>query len=89
MDECGAATKLKSSDLQPLIAFHDSSLVFNNYRFLLLPEKTSPNLVSRTPRLASNRLSADWQARHGPPFVLVESFMDWPCLVLNLLIFHW
>jgi hypothetical protein len=51
-------------------------LVVNNCRFLLLPDKTFPNLGSRTLRLALDRLSADWQARYGHPVVVVETFVD-------------
>lgn len=51
-------------------------LVVNNCRFLLLPDKTFPNLGSRSLRLALDRLSADWQARYGHPVVLVETFVD-------------
>jgi hypothetical protein len=51
-------------------------LVVNNCRFLLLPEKTFPNLGSRSLRLALDRLSADWQERYGHPVVLVETFVD-------------
>jgi hypothetical protein len=52
------------------------SLVANNSRFLLLPEKTFPNLGTRTLRMVLARLSADWQARYGHPVVVVESFVD-------------
>jgi hypothetical protein len=52
------------------------ALVANNCRFLLLPQRTVPNLASRTLRLALGRLSADWQARYGHPIVLVETFVD-------------
>ncbi len=52
------------------------ALVANNARFLLLPEKTVPNLASRTLRLALDRLGEDWQARYGHPVVLVETFVD-------------
>jgi hypothetical protein len=51
-------------------------LVVNNCRFLLLPDKTFPNLGSRALRLTLDRLSADWQARYGHPVVLVETFVD-------------
>lgn len=52
------------------------ALVVNNARFLLLPDKTVPNLASRTLRLALDRLSGDWQMRYGHPVVLVETFVD-------------
>jgi hypothetical protein len=51
-------------------------LVVNNCRFLLLPDKTFPNLGSRSLRLALDRLSADGQARYAHPVVLVETFVD-------------
>jgi hypothetical protein len=51
-------------------------LVVNNCRFLLLPEKTFPNLGSRTLRLTLDRLSNDWQQRYGHPVVMVETFVD-------------
>lgn len=52
------------------------SLVANNSRFLVLPEKSVPNLASRVLRLALDRLSADWQARYGHPILVVETFVD-------------
>jgi hypothetical protein len=52
------------------------ALVVNNCRFLLLPDKTFPNLGSRSLRLTLDRLSADWQVRYGHPVVLVETFVD-------------
>jgi len=51
-------------------------LVVNNCRFLLIPNKTFPNLGSRSLRLTLDRLSADWQARYGHPVVVVETFVD-------------
>jgi len=51
-------------------------LLVNNCRFLLLPDKTFPNLASRSLSLCLHRLSADWQARYGHPVVLVETFVD-------------
>jgi hypothetical protein len=51
-------------------------LLINNCRFLLLPDKTFPNLGSRSLRLTLDRLSADWQTRYGHPVVLVETFVD-------------
>jgi hypothetical protein len=52
------------------------ALVVNNCRFLLLPDKTVPNLGSRSLRLVLERLSADWQARYGHPVLVVETFVD-------------
>ena len=52
------------------------SLVTNNSRFLLLPDRTVPNLGSKVLRLTLDRLSADWQARYGHPVAVVETFVD-------------
>lgn len=52
------------------------ALVVNNCRFLLLPDKTVPNLGSRALRLVLRRLSADWQVRYGHPVLVVETFVD-------------
>lgn len=52
------------------------SLVANNIRFLLLPEKRFPNLGTRALRLVLARLSADWQAHYGHPVKVVETFVD-------------
>ena len=51
-------------------------LITNNSRFLLLPERTVPNLGSKVLRLVLDRLSPDWQSRYGHPVVVVESFVD-------------
>jgi len=51
-------------------------LIVNNCRFLLLPDKTVPNLGSRSLRLTLDRLSGDWQDRYGHPVVAVETFVD-------------
>ena len=77
---CAASRRLRARD--PWIGWSDEQrrrrlpLVVNNCRFLLLPDKTFPNLGSRCLRLALDRLSADWQARYGHPVVLVETFVD-------------
>ncbi len=52
------------------------SLVANNLRFLLLPDRTFPNLGTRCLRLVLARLSQDWQARYGHPVLIVETFVD-------------
>ena len=39
------------------------ALVVNNSRFLLLPDRTVPNLGSRLLKLALGRLSTDWQQK--------------------------
>jgi hypothetical protein len=52
------------------------ALVVNNSRFLLLPNRTVPNLGSRLLKLALGRLSTDWQQKYGHPVLVVESFVD-------------
>jgi len=51
-------------------------LVANNCRFLILPDVNVPNLASRVLALNLKRLSDDWQAAHGHPIYLVETFVD-------------
>jgi len=51
-------------------------LIANNGRFLILPEGKIPNLASRVLSLNLKRLSADWQAVHGHPLLLAETFVD-------------
>ena len=48
----------------------------NNARFCILPGYRIENLASRVLSLATRRLSSDWQAVHGHPVVLVETFVD-------------
>jgi hypothetical protein len=52
------------------------SLVVNNLRFLLLPDRTFPNLGTRVLRRVLARLSNDWQAAYGHPVLVVETFVD-------------
>ena len=52
------------------------ALVVNNIRFLLLPDKTFPNLGTRVLRLVLARLSDDWQRAYGHPVLVVETFVD-------------
>jgi len=52
------------------------SLVVGNVRFLLLPDKTFPNLGTRALRLTLGRLSRDWLASYGHPVLVVETFVD-------------
>lgn len=52
------------------------ALVVNNVRFLLLPERSVPNLGSVVLRRILARLSDDWQARYGHPVLVVETFVD-------------
>lgn len=52
------------------------ALVVNNLRFLLLPEKTFPNLGTRVLRRVLARLSDDWQRTYAHPVLVVETFVD-------------
>jgi len=51
-------------------------LVVNNIRFLLLPERTFPNLGTRVLRRVLARLSSDWELAYDHPVVVVETFVD-------------
>ena len=51
------------------------SLIVNNIRFLLIPDKTFPNLGTKSLRLILSRSSDDWQTQYGHP-VVVETFVD-------------
>jgi len=51
-------------------------LIANNVRFLLLPDRTFPNLGTRVLRLVLAQLSSDWQAAYGHPVLVVETFVD-------------
>lgn len=52
------------------------AFVANNVRFLLLPDRTVPNLGSAALSRVLARLSDDWQARYGHPVLIVETFVD-------------
>lgn len=52
------------------------ALVVNNIRFLLLPDKTFPNLGTRVLRMVLAHLSCDWQVAYGHPVLVVETFVD-------------
>lgn len=52
------------------------ALVANNVRFLLLPDRTVPNLGSAVLSRVLARLSADWQSRYDHPVLIVETFVD-------------
>lgn len=51
-------------------------LVTNNSRFLILPERSVPNLATKVLRLTLDRLATDWQTRYGHPVLVVETFVD-------------
>jgi hypothetical protein len=77
---CAAARRLRARDAW--IGWSDEQrrrrlpMVVSNTRFLLLPDKSVPNLASKTLALVLARLSADWQARYGHAVLLVETFVD-------------
>ena len=50
--------------------------IANQQRFLILPWVRVPQLASHLLKLATQRISADWQQRYGHPIELVESFVD-------------
>lgn len=52
------------------------SLVTNNSRFLILPDRSVPNLGSRVLSLTLARLSEDWQNQYGHAVEMVETFVD-------------
>ncbi|MFH1499371.1 MAG: ISAs1 family transposase [Verrucomicrobiota bacterium] len=52
------------------------ALVANNVRFLLVPERSVPNLGSVALSRVLARLSDDWRARYGHPVLVVETFVD-------------
>ncbi len=75
-----AAFKCRSRDRwigwPPVIQYQRLHLIANNGRFLILPEVKIPNLASRVLALNLTRLAADWQAVHGHPVFLAETFID-------------
>jgi Domain of unknown function (DUF4338)/DDE_Tnp_1-associated len=76
----GAAKHLKHRDLW--IGWTNAQrhrrlqLVTNNSRFLILPERSVPNLATKVLRLTLARLSSDWQVHYGHPVLVVETFVD-------------
>ena len=60
----------------PALQYTRLHLIANNSRFLVLPEAHLPNLASRVLSLNLKRLSPDWQAAHGWPLLLAETFVD-------------
>lgn len=75
-----AALKCKARDewigWTPSLKLQRLALVANNSRFLILPDVRVPNLASRVLSLNLKRLSHDWQAVHGHPLYLAETFVD-------------
>ena len=59
------------------VQFRRLHLVANNTRFLVLPEASGiPGLASRSLSRSLRRLSGDWEALHGHPLELAETFVD-------------
>ncbi len=59
------------------VQFRRLHLIGNNTRFLVLPEASGiANLASRSLSRSLRRLSADWEAAHGHPLELAETFVD-------------
>ncbi|WP_353928708.1 Druantia anti-phage system protein DruA [Desulfofundulus kuznetsovii] len=50
--------------------------IAKNQRFLILPGVHIPNLASKVLALNLMHLPADWQAVHGHPVLLAETFVD-------------
>ncbi len=77
---CAAARRLRPRD--EWIGWSDEqrrrrlALVVSNTRFLLLPDKSVPNLASKALALVLSRLSNDWHARYAHPVLVVETFVD-------------
>jgi hypothetical protein len=55
------------------------AFVANNVRFVLLPDRTVPNLGSAALSRVLARLSADWQECYEHPILIVETFVDPEC----------
>jgi hypothetical protein len=75
-----AALKCRARDhwigWPPVLQYRRLHLIANNSRFLILPDAHHSNLASRVLSLNLKRLSADWQAVHGTPLLLAETFVD-------------
>jgi hypothetical protein len=55
---------------------HGLHLITNNVRFLVMPWVRVKHLASKVLALSLRRLSRDWQAVHGHPVHLAETFVD-------------
>jgi hypothetical protein len=76
----GAALKCQARDewigWVPVLQYQRLHLIANNTRFLILPGVRRVNLASRVLSLNLRRLSRDWEAVHGHPVLLAETFVD-------------
>ena len=61
---------------KPAIQWQRLKLIANNVRFLILPDVRIKNLASKVLSLTTKRLSDDWQALHGHPILMAETFVD-------------
>lgn len=75
-----AALKCKPRDIwigwPSVVQWQRLHLITNNSRFLILPGINIPNLASRILSLNLKRLPIDWEAIHGHPVMLAETFVD-------------
>lgn len=76
----GAALKCQARDewigWVEVLQYQRLHLIANNTRFLILPGVRMANLASRVLSLNLRRLSRDWEAVHGHPVLLAETFVD-------------
>jgi predicted transposase YbfD/YdcC len=76
----GDALKCQARDewigWSPVLQYQRLHLIANNTRFLILPGVRVMNLASRVLALNLRRLSRDWEAVHGHPVLLAETFVD-------------
>lgn len=74
------AFKLRARDCRigwlPEQQFRRLHLIANNARFLVLPGCAATNLASRVLAPSVRRLSGDFQAMHGHPILIAETFVD-------------
>lgn len=77
---CSAVLKCQARDRwigwPEMVQWQRLPLVVNNARYLILPGERIANLASRVLALNLRRLSRDWQAVHGHPVFLAETFVD-------------
>jgi hypothetical protein len=79
---CWAAAAARVPTRERLIGWDEATrrrhlhLVANNTRFLVLPWVRVRHLASKVLSASTRRLSADWQAAHGHPVLLAETFVD-------------
>jgi hypothetical protein len=76
----GDALKCQARDewigWSPVLQYQRLHFIANNTRFLILPGVRVMHLASRVLALNLRRLSRDWEAVHGHPVLLAETFVD-------------